>query len=170
MKKESHPTWPPHTESMEQAFAEIYSSGDWWKYTGERVKKLEREFPGSHDCRFGVSTCNGSVAIDIALKALDLKPEDEVILPAYDFYSLPKSVLNVGATPVFADVTASNLTIDREEVQKKISSRTRESTYQGHHSRAYQRLGGGTGRIKRNSDREQPLFDRRLCSGTRSDL
>jgi len=125
MAEESDHIWPPKSEEMERAFAEIYSSGDWWRYTGERVRKLEREFPRSHDCRFGVSVCNGSVAIDIALKALGVKPGDEVILPAYDFYSLPKSVLNAGAIPVFADVTPGNLTIDRQEVERKISSRTR---------------------------------------------
>jgi dTDP-4-amino-4,6-dideoxygalactose transaminase len=125
MKEESDSIWPPKSEEIEQAFAEIYSSGDWWRYTGERVRKLEREFPGSHQSRFGVSMCNGSVAIDIALKALGVKPGDEVILPAYDFYSLPKSVLNLGAIPVFADVTASNLTISKEEVKKRISSRTK---------------------------------------------
>ncbi|KPL01081.1 MAG: hypothetical protein AMJ91_01655 [candidate division Zixibacteria bacterium SM23_73_3] len=110
---------------MKQAFTEIYSSGDWWKYTGERVKKLEQKFPGSHDCRFGVSICNGSVAIDIALKALGVKSGDEVILPAYDFYSLPKSVLNVGATPVFADVNSKNFTIDKDKVKKRITYRTK---------------------------------------------
>jgi dTDP-4-amino-4,6-dideoxygalactose transaminase len=125
MKEESDSIWPPKSEEIEKAFAEIYSSGDWWRYTGERVRKLEREFAGSHHCRFGVSVCNGSVAIDIALKALGVKPGDEVILPAYDFYSLPKSVLNVGATPVFADVIPGNLTIDGQEVEKKISTRTR---------------------------------------------
>ena len=113
MKEEFDRTWPPRSRDVEQAFAEIYSSGDWWKYTGERVRKLEQEFPRSHDCSFGVSICNGSVAIDIALKALGVKPGDEGILPAYDFYSLPKSVLNVGATSVFVDVTAGNLTIDK---------------------------------------------------------
>ena len=125
MREESDSVWPPKCEEIEKAFAEIYSSGDWWRYTGERVRELEREFPRSHQCRFGASVCNGSVAIDIALKALGLKPGDEVILPAYDFYSLPKSVLNLGATPVFADVTPGNLTIDRQEVERKISSRTR---------------------------------------------
>ena len=125
MKEKLDTTWPPRCRSLEEAFSEIFSSGDWWKYTGERVRKLEREFPGSHQSRFGVSVCNGSLAIDIALKALDVKPGDEVILPAYDFYSLPKSVLNVGATPVFVDVTASNLTMDKKEVEKKINSRTR---------------------------------------------
>jgi dTDP-4-amino-4,6-dideoxygalactose transaminase len=122
---ESQLFWPPQREEIEQAFAEIYSSGDWWKYTGDRVKRLENEFPGSHDCRFGVSICNGSVAIDIALKALDVKTGDEVILPAYDFYSLPKSVLNVGATPVFADVNPKNLTLDSYEVRKRITGRTK---------------------------------------------
>jgi len=104
---------------------EIYSSGDWWKYTGDRVRRLERKFSQLHGCRFGVATCNGSVAIDIALKALQIKPGDEVILPAYDFYSLPKSVLNVGATPIFADVTFKNFTIDKEEIRKRITPRTK---------------------------------------------
>ncbi len=125
MKNTSHLTWPPQTKEIEQAFAEIYSSGDWWKYIGERVKRLEKQFPPSHDCRFGVSVCNGSVAIDIALKAVELKPGDEVILPAYDFYSLPKSVLNLGATPVFADVNPENFTIDKQEVKRKITRRTK---------------------------------------------
>ena len=125
MQEEFDDTWPPRSRDVERAFAEIYSSGDWWKYTGERVRRLEQEFPRSHDCSFGISVCNGSVAIDIALKALGVKPGDEIILPAYDFYSLPKSVLNVGAIPVFADVTASNLAISTEEVKKRMSPRTR---------------------------------------------
>ena len=74
MKEESDSIWPPKSEEIKQAFAEIYSSGDWWKYTGEMVRKLEQEFPRSHDSRFGVSVCNGSVAIDIDLKAIGVKP------------------------------------------------------------------------------------------------
>jgi len=124
-EQRSHLTWPPQTKEIEQAFSEIYSSGEWWQYTGERVKKLEAEFAKYHDCEFGVSTCNGSVAVDIVLKSLNIKPGNEVILPAYDFYSLPKSVLNVGATPIFADVCFDNFTIDKDEVKKKISSKTK---------------------------------------------
>ncbi len=124
-EQKSNLKWPPQTEEIKQAFSEIYSSGDWWRYVGERVKRLEAEFAKYHDCLFGVAVCNGSVAIDIALKALDIKLGDEVILPAYDFFSLPKSVLNVGATPVFADVCSDNFTIDKDKVKKKISSNTK---------------------------------------------
>jgi len=124
-EQRSNLKWPPQTEEIKQAFSEIYSSGDWWQYTGERVKRLEAEFAKYHDCLFGVAICNGSVAIDIALKALNIKQGDEVILPAYDFFSLPKSVLNVGATPVFADVCSDNFTIDKDEVKKKIDSKTK---------------------------------------------
>ena len=60
-----------------------------------------------------MSVCNGSVAIDLALKALGVGPGDEVILAAYDSYSLPKSVLNLGTNLVFVDVTPGNLTIDK---------------------------------------------------------
>jgi dTDP-4-amino-4,6-dideoxygalactose transaminase len=124
-EERSNLKWPPQTEEIKQAFYEIYSSGEWWQYIGERVKKLEDEFAKYHDCLFGVAICNGSVAIDIALKALNVKSGDEVILPAYDFFSLPKSVLNVGANPVFADVCSDNFTIDKDEVKKKISSKTK---------------------------------------------
>jgi dTDP-4-amino-4,6-dideoxygalactose transaminase len=117
--------WPPQTEEIERAFSEIFSSGQWWQYTGERVKRLESEFAEYHNCLFGVAVCNGSVAIDVALKALSIGEGDEVILPAYDFFSLPKSVLNVGATPVFADVCPDNFTIDKNEVKKKISLKTK---------------------------------------------
>lgn len=125
--KEQKPNlkWPPQIEEIEQAFSEIYSSGEWWQYVGERVKKLESGFAKYHDCKFGVSTCNGSIAVDIALKALNIKSGDEVVLPAYDFFSLPKSVLNVGATPVFVDVRPDNLTLDKDEVKKKITSKTK---------------------------------------------
>jgi dTDP-4-amino-4,6-dideoxygalactose transaminase len=125
MNEENRFDWPPRTAEMEKAFREIYSSGEWWKYTGERVRKLEQEFPLLHDCAFGVSVCNGSVAIDIALKAMDIKPGDEIILPAYDYFSLPKSVLNLGATPVFVDVNPRNYTIDQDQVKKKISGKTK---------------------------------------------
>jgi dTDP-4-amino-4,6-dideoxygalactose transaminase len=125
MREENASDWPPQSQKMREAFAEIYSSGEWCKYTGERVQRLERDFPESHDCRFGVAVCNGSVAIDIALKALGIKPKDEVILPAYDFYSLPKSVINVGAIPVLADVDPDNFTIDVNEVKKKMGPHTK---------------------------------------------
>jgi len=124
-EQRSNLKWPPQTEEIKQAFSEILSSGQWWQYTGERVKRLEAEFAKYHDCLFGISTCNGSVAIDIALKGLNIGEGDEVILPAYDFFSLPKSVLNVGATPVFADVCSDNFTIDKDEVKKKINSKTK---------------------------------------------
>jgi dTDP-4-amino-4,6-dideoxygalactose transaminase len=125
MNEENRLDWPPRTAEMEKAFREIYSSGEWWKYTGERVRKLEQEFPLLHDCTFGISVCNGSVAIDIALKAMNIRPGDEVILPAYDFFSLPKSVLNLGASPIFVDVNPRNFTIDQDQVKKKISSKTK---------------------------------------------
>ena len=125
LKQGANPKWPPQVKEIEEAFSEIYSSGEWWQYTGERAKRLEAEFAKYHNCLFGVATCNGSVAIDISLKALDIGEGDEVILPAYDFFSLPKSVLNVGATPVFADVCPDNFTIDKDEIKKRISSKTK---------------------------------------------
>lgn len=110
---------------IKNAFAEVFDSGDWWKYTGKRVKEFEKKFAETHDCKYGVAVSNGTVALDIIFKAIDVKPGDEVILPAYDFYSLPKNVLNSQAVPVFVDVSKENFTLDASLIQEKITKKTK---------------------------------------------
>ena len=63
---------------------------------------------------------NGTIGLDVVLRALGLGPGDQVVLPAYNFYSLPKSVSNIGATPVIVDVCPENLTIDADQVREAI--------------------------------------------------
>lgn len=108
-----------------EAFKEVYNAKDWWRYKGKRAAALESEFSTFHHSEFGVSVCNGTIALDIIFKAIELKKGDEVLLPAYDFYSLPKSVLNFEATPIFVDVNAQNFTIDAQSIQAKITSKTK---------------------------------------------
>lgn len=117
--------WTPDSEGIEHAFKELMDSGEWWLYVGERVKELERRFAAYHDCRFGVAVCNGTAALDIILKGLGIGKGDEVILPAYDFYSLPVSVKNAGAEPVFVDVRRDNFTIEVDGLESRITPRTR---------------------------------------------
>ena len=104
---------------------EVFKSRDWWKYKGQRADLLEKNFAAHHQANFGVSVCNGTVALDIIFKCIGLQDGDEVILPAYDFYSLPKSVANLGATPVFVDVNPNNFTLNASEVENKISPNTK---------------------------------------------
>jgi len=68
---------------------------------------------------------NGSVALMLALKAVGVKPGDEVIVPALTYAATASSVVNVGAVPVFCDVEISSWQISSESIEQAISSRTR---------------------------------------------
>lgn len=113
------------SQKIKKTLEDIFDKGDWWIYKGDRTKILEDKFSKYHDSKYGISVCNGTVALDVILKAFGIKKGDEIILPAYDYYSLPKSVINLEAIPVFADVSENNFTLDYEELKQKISGKTK---------------------------------------------
>lgn len=116
---------PHQNPKVLEALKEVYESKDWWKYKGQRADDLEKLFAEFHDSKFGVSVCNGTLALDIIFKTIGLQKGDEIILPAYDFYSLPKSVMNFGAIPIFVDVNPNNFTLDSQKIEAKINSKTK---------------------------------------------
>jgi len=85
---------------------------------GERFAKL-------HEVRFALPVSNGSVAIEIALRALGIRPGDEVVVPAYTFISTATSVLMVGAIPIFADMEPNSYCLDPRDVARRITPHTR---------------------------------------------
>src|SRR5690348_5105025 len=87
--------WPPNNQAILEAIHGLFDSGQWWIYKGDAVRELERAFADAHASRYGVSVCNGTVALEVVLRALGIGSGDKVVLPAYDYYSLPKSVSNV---------------------------------------------------------------------------
>jgi len=113
--------WPVNNKDILNAIDKLFATGKWWLYKGEKVFEFEKRFAEFHDAKYGVSTCNGTVPLEIILRALEVGKGDKVILPAYNYYSLPGSVSNRGAEPVFVDVTGDNLTIDADLVEKNIT-------------------------------------------------
>jgi dTDP-4-amino-4,6-dideoxygalactose transaminase len=75
--------WPPNNLAILEAIQRLFAVGNWWIYKGEVVRDFEQRFAEAHGCRFGVSVCNGTVALDVVLRALGIGPGDRVILPAY---------------------------------------------------------------------------------------
>ncbi len=96
-----------------------------WLAHGPVVEAFEREFAEYIGVRYAAAVSNGTVALVLALKALDVGPGDEVIVPNYTFIATATSVLMVGAKPVLVDVEPDTFNISVEEVQKAITSRTR---------------------------------------------
>jgi perosamine synthetase len=92
---------------------------------GESVKRFEDEFAGYLGVKNAIAVNNGTVALDLAVKALGLEPGGEVITPAFTFIATASCALYQGLRPVFADVDARTFNIDPEGLQKKITPRTK---------------------------------------------
>lgn len=125
VKKIEIPRWPYADEKEETAVIEVLKSVNWWRNAGNKVKAFEKEFAEYHQCREGITVANGTIAIEIALKSLGIGENDEVILPAFTFYSTVSAVLAVKAIPVIVDVYPDTFCIDTEQVEKAVNSKTK---------------------------------------------
>ncbi|RJQ27868.1 MAG: DegT/DnrJ/EryC1/StrS family aminotransferase [Peptococcaceae bacterium] len=96
----------------------MLSSGEW-------VSRFEEKYAEYSETSYAVATTSGTTALDAALKALDIKSGDEVIVPDFSFISTANAVLFQGATPVFADINEKTFVIDPEDVLKKITLKTK---------------------------------------------
>ncbi len=96
-----------------------------WLTTGPAVDRFEEDLATATGSTHAVAACNGTAALHMAMQALEIGPGDEVIVPAITFVATANAVLYQGGCPVFADVAADTLLIDPEDVEKKITIRTR---------------------------------------------
>jgi perosamine synthetase len=92
---------------------------------GEYVHEFERRFATYCDVKNAVALSNGTVALDLALKAAGIHPDDEVITPAFTFIATANAVLFQGARPIFADVDPITYNLDPEDVLEKLTPHTR---------------------------------------------
>ncbi len=105
------------------AVGEVLKSG--MLVQGESVRKFEEAFSSYIGAERAVAVSNGTIALDLALKALGLGPGDEVISPAFTFIATANAILYQGSKPVFADVDEKTFNIDPEDLLEKITSKTR---------------------------------------------
>lgn len=92
---------------------------------GPEVKSFEEEFAAYHGLSDGVGVGSGTEALHLALRALDLGPEDEVICPPFTFIATAGAVALAGAKPRFADIDPELYALDPESVEKAITPRTK---------------------------------------------
>lgn len=96
----------------------------WISGTGPKIAEFEQALAEKHFRRHAIAVANGTVALEIALRALDIRPGDEVIVPALTFVAPAAAVRSVGAKPVFVDVTSGNWTIDPNLTERHINRHT----------------------------------------------
>jgi perosamine synthetase len=97
----------------------------WISSNGTFVKEFEEKVAAFTNTQHAVATCNGTVALHLALAALGIGPGDEVIVPSLTYVATANSVAYCGATPVFADSFADTWCLSPESVERMITKRTR---------------------------------------------
>jgi dTDP-4-amino-4,6-dideoxygalactose transaminase len=92
---------------------------------GPNLKAFEAEAAQHLGVPRTVGVANGTDALVLALDAMEIGPDDEVICPSFTFYATAESIARRGATPVFADIDPVTLNLDPEDVAAKVTDRTR---------------------------------------------
>jgi len=125
VREKAFPKWPVYGENEKSALLSVLESRKWGTL-GPRVKEFQEEFAAFVGARHGLCVSNGTVSLEIALRAMEIGPGDEVIVPPYTFVATASSVLSAGATPVFADIDVDNFNcIDPSSVKAAITPRTK---------------------------------------------
>jgi dTDP-4-amino-4,6-dideoxygalactose transaminase len=120
---ELHSQIAPLRNELDQALARVIDSCGF--VLGEDVAAFEREFAAFCEARHCVGVDSGTSAIHVILRALEIGPGDEVIVPANSFIATAEAVSLAGATPVFADVEPDTALLDPHRLAAAIGARTR---------------------------------------------
>ena len=117
--------WPSFTDQEIDAVSTVLRSNKVNYWTGQEGKAFEKEFAQFCDSKYAVAVANGTLALDLALKVLDIKAGDEVIVTPRTFIASISSIINIGATPVFADVELDSQNISARTIADVLSKRTK---------------------------------------------
>jgi dTDP-4-amino-4,6-dideoxygalactose transaminase len=144
VRPQGYPAWPQPTERDVQAVVEVVLSGRWGGFPepGPKAAEFAARFATYQGAEHGVVMANGTVTMEVALKALGIGWGDEVIIPALTFAATAYAPMAAGALPVIVDVTSENWTIDPELVEAAITPRTAAvmPVHIGHHMADMDRL------------------------------
>src|SRR6185503_11436504 len=92
---------------------------------GPQVREFADALKNYVGAGFCIPCANGTDALQIAMMALDLKPGDEVILPVHTYVATAEVIALLGLTPVFIDVKANDFNLDVDQLEKKITAKTK---------------------------------------------
>lgn len=117
--------WPSFSKQEINAVSEVLKSNKVNYWTGTESRQFEKEFSEWSGSKYSIALANGTVALDLSLKAIGVNDGDEVIVTPRSFIASVSSVVSTGAKPIFADVDHSTGNLNAENIRKKISKRTK---------------------------------------------
>mgnify|MGYP001942196184 CR=1 FL=1 len=117
--------WPSYTQEEADAIQKVLLSNKVNYWTGQECRLFEKEFAEYVGTKYAVALANGTLALDIAFKAMEIREGDEVIVTSRTFLASVSSIINAGATPVFADVSADSQDITPETIKAVLTPKTK---------------------------------------------
>ena len=117
--------WPNYSKKLISRVIKVIKSGNINYTTGIYGQEFERKFSKFVGNKFAVAICNGTAALEVAVKSLKFPKNSEIIVPARSFFSSASCIVNTGNIPVFADVDIKTQNICVEDIKKKINKKTK---------------------------------------------
>ena len=117
--------WPNYSKNLILKINKILKSGVVNYTKGNNGEKFEKKFSRFVGNNYSIAICNGTAALEVAIKSLDLPQNSEIIVPARSFFASASCIVNVGHSPVFADVNLLTQNISIDDIEKKITKKTK---------------------------------------------
>src|ERR1700738_3350672 len=121
------PVWPLGKEQEALALHDVLDSSKWGgqPFPGKYASTFAKKFAAVHTAEYGQCVKTGTVAIQAALKAIDIRPGDEVIVPAYTWEGTVGPVLLMNAVPVFVDIDPDTYCLNAKQIERAITPKTK---------------------------------------------
>lgn len=119
------PIYAPDISGNEKKYVNECLDSTWISSKGSFIQKFETEFADFTGVKNAVSVTNGTVALHVALLALEIGEGDEVIVPTLTYISSVNAITYVGAKPVFVDSLKDTWQIDPKDIRRKITEKTK---------------------------------------------
>ncbi|MEN8992295.1 DegT/DnrJ/EryC1/StrS aminotransferase family protein [Avibacterium paragallinarum] len=117
--------WPSFTQVEADAVSKVLLSNKVNYWTGQECREFEKEFAQFAGTKHAVAVANGTVALDLALKALGIGAGDDVVVTSRTFLASASSIVTAGANPIFADVELDSQNISRRTIEALITPNTK---------------------------------------------
>ena len=118
-------TWPYFDAQQIEAVQDVLRSGEVNYWTGHQCRSFEHEFAQACGCKYGVAVVNGTLALELALRALGIGLGDEVVVTPRSFIASASCIAVCGGTPIFADVDRMSQNVTAETIEAVLSPRTK---------------------------------------------
>jgi len=126
-RTEPYPEWPVWDQRDIDAVTEVIKSGRWggYPYPGPKTAELAKKFAELQGGGYAVPMINGTVTMEVALRAADIGWGDEVIVPAFTFQATAAAPMAAGAIPVLVDVDPNTYCLDAQAAAQAITPKTK---------------------------------------------